>query len=118
MENYQTESYQEPIRPSYKRPLPNATTVLVLGIISIPTSFCYGIIGIILGIIALVMAKSDLKLHQENPEAYTGYENLSAGRICAIIGLSIGSLVFLFFILYITFVASVFLPVISAAAAS
>lgn len=118
MENYKTESYQEPFRPSNKRPLPNATTVLVLGIISIPTSFCYGIIGIILGIIALVISKSDLKLHRENPEQYTGYENLNIGRICAIIGLSIGSMFFIFLILYITFVASIIIPAISAAAAS
>lgn len=118
MENYNTESYKESYYSNNKRPLPNATTVLVLGIIAIPTSFCYGIIGVILGIIALVISKSDLKLHRENPELYTGYENLNIGRICAIIGLSIGSLFFLFLILYITFVASVFIPIISAAAAS
>lgn len=101
-----------------KRQLPNATTVLVLGIISIVTSFCYGIVGIILGIIALVMAKKDLELYKENPEEYDGYSNLNAGRICAIIGLSMGSLFFIFFLIYIIFFAAVLFPIISSAAAS
>ncbi|HEU4496977.1 MAG TPA: CCC motif membrane protein [Flavobacterium sp.] len=119
MENCNTESHQkEPARPFYRKPLPNATTVLVLGIISIPTSFCYGIIGIILGIIALAIAKKDVRLHRESPGEYDGYENLNAGRICAIIGLSIGSLFLVFIIFYLIFVASVLFPFFSAAAAS
>lgn len=119
MDNYKTESFQsEPIRPNYRRQLPNATTVLVLGIISIPTSFCYGIIGIILGIIALVIAKKDLRLNRENPGVYDGIENLNAGRICAIVGLSIGSIFFLILIFYLIFMASILIPAFSAAAAS
>ena len=35
-----------------KQKLPNATAVLVLGIASILTCCCYGIIGLILGIVA------------------------------------------------------------------
>jgi len=119
MENYNPESYQnQPFRPNSRKQLPNATTVMVLGIISIPTSFCYGIIGIILGIIALVIAKKDLRLHRENPGEYDGYENLSAGRVCAIIGLSIGSIFFVFIIIYFIFMASLLIPAFSAAAAS
>ena len=119
MENYTTESYQnEPNRRPYRKPLPNATTVLVLGIISIPTSFCYGIVGIILGIIALVIAKKDLRLSKEFPGEYDGVENLNAGRICAIIGLSIGSLFFIIMVLYFIFVASLLIPAFSAAAAT
>lgn len=121
MENQSPESYKVQPQPqpyTYRKQLPNATTVLVLGIISIPTSFCYGIIGIILGIVALVIAKKDMQLYRENPSEYQGYENLSAGRICAIIGLSIGSLFFIILILYFIFVASLLIPAFSAAAAS
>jgi len=82
-----------------KTQLPKSTAVLVLGILSIVTCFCYGIIGLILGIIALVLAKGDLALYHENPDAYTGYENIRAGRICAIIGISLSAVYILLIIL-------------------
>lgn len=102
MENQEPQGqyYREYYIPNRRPSLPNSTAVLVLGIISIPTSFCYGFIGITLGIIALVLAKKDLKLYNENPNLYSGYENLKSGRICAIIGLSIGSLFFLIILMY------------------
>ena len=98
--------------------LPNATTVLVLGILSIVTCFCYGLIGIILGTIALIIAKNDLKLYRENPENYEGYSNLNTGRICAIIGVSIGSVILIVVIVYLSFLASVMIPIFQTAAAS
>lgn len=67
--------------------LPNATAVLVLGIISIVTCCCYGILGLILGIIALVLAKKDMALYNANPRSYSNYSNLNIGRILAIIGI-------------------------------
>lgn len=124
MENQPQESYKQeshraqPYRQNYRKQLPNATTVLVLGITSVVTSFCYGIFGIILGIVALVIAKKDLQLYRENPYEYDGYQNLNAGRICAIIGLCIGSLFFIFMIFYFIFMASVLIPAFSAAAAN
>ena len=74
-----------------QHPLPNATAVLILGILSIVGCFCFGGLGLIAGIIALVLAQKDLKLYYANPDAYTpgSYSNLNSGRICAIIGLSI-----------------------------
>ena len=42
-----------------KEKLPNATSVLVLGIGSIITCCCYGFIGIILGAIGLVQLRSE-----------------------------------------------------------
>ncbi len=74
-----------------KRTLPNATAVLVLGILSILTCCCYGIIGLILGIVALVLAKKDMKLYLESPELYSNYNNLNIGRILAIIGISLSA---------------------------
>ena len=89
--------------------LPNATGVLVLGILSIVFCFCYGIIGITLGIIGLVMAKKALKLYLAAPDSYTeiSYRNVKAGRICAIVGLCLSSVYVVIAIIYIAFFAAV-----------
>ena len=83
------------------KPLPNATAVLVLGIISIPVCCCYGA-SIVLAIIALVLASSAQKLFAASPEAYTesSYKNMKAGKICAIIGLVLGA-IYLIYIIYL-----------------
>ncbi|PZP45818.1 MAG: hypothetical protein DI598_12850 [Pseudopedobacter saltans] len=77
-----------------QRDLPNATAVLILGIISIIGCFCYGIIGIICGVIALILASKDLKLYGTTPESFTdnSLKNLKSGKTCAIIGLSLSAL--------------------------
>ena len=74
--------------------LPNSTAVLVLGILSLVMCFCYGIIGLILGIIGLSMAGKDLDRYKMNPGAYTtsSYNNLKAGRVCSIIGIILSGL--------------------------
>ena len=71
-----------------KQKLPNATAVLVLGILSI-LGCCFYFVGIIFSIIALVMAKKDMALYAINPDAYDNYSNLKTGRTLAIIGLII-----------------------------
>ncbi len=75
-----------------KRELPNGTAVLVLGILSILTCCCYGIVGIVLGIIALVLAKKDMVLYADNPDIYSNYSNINTGRILAIIGIVLSSI--------------------------
>ena len=86
---------------NYPQALPNATAVLVLGILSIVTCWLYGIPGIILGVIALSLHKSDRALYDSNPEKYqASFANSNAGKICAIIGLSLSAL-FLIYILFI-----------------
>lgn len=70
--------------------LPNATLILVLGIISIAGCCCtYGTLGIVCGIIALVSAKTATALYIAEPQKYTesSYKNINAGKICAWIGL-------------------------------
>jgi hypothetical protein len=89
-----------------KQPLPNATAVLVLGIIAIPSCICYGIPAIVLGIIALAISQKSVQLYKENPELYSGYENLKAGRITGIIGLCLGASFFVFMIIYILIIGS------------
>ena len=74
-----------------KQKLPNATTVLILGILSIPACCFYGI-GLALGITALVVAKQDLKSYKLNPDNYDGFGNLNTGRILAIIGIVLNAL--------------------------
>jgi hypothetical protein len=85
--NYQNEP---PQGSGYQRqePLPNATTILVLGILSIPT--CQ-----LLGIAALIMANNSLALYHQAPERYTlgSYNNVKAGKICGIIGICLLALV-------------------------
>lgn len=79
-----------------KQQLPNSNAVLILGILSILTCCCWGIIGLILGIVALVLAKKDIALYIENPELYAGYGNINTGRILAIIGIILSSIYFIF----------------------
>ncbi len=70
-----------------KRELPNSTLILVFGILSILGCCCYGVAGVIFGIIALVMSKRAIEIYNAEPELYTGYQNVKTGRILAIIGL-------------------------------
>ena len=83
--------------------LPNATVILVLGIVSIVGCCCsYGVIGIICGIIALVLAKSATNLYIANPGLYTegSYKNMNTGKICAWIGL-IPSILYIIFAIWL-----------------
>lgn len=76
-----------------KQKLPNSTAVIVLGILSVLTCCCVGgAIGIILGIVALLLAKKDIALYNENPNSYDGYSNLNLGRTLAILGLVLSSI--------------------------
>ena len=88
-----------------QQPLQNATAVLVLGILSLV--ICG--IGVVLGIIALVLANKDIKLYNASPELYTpgSYNNTKAGRICAIIGLILQSLIIIFYVVWIAYIISI-----------
>ncbi len=78
--------------------LPNATATLVLGILSIVVCF-------ICGIIALVISSKDMALYKDNPGQYSlaSYNNIKAGRICAIIGLVLQVIGLIFYIAFIAF---------------
>ena len=81
--------------------LPNATAVLVLGILSIVVCF-------ICGIVALVISNKDMALYRANPELYTtsSYNNIKTGRICAIIGIALQVLGIIVYIIVIAFFVS------------
>ena len=85
-----------------KQQLPNSTLILVFGIISIVTCCCYGIIGLIFGIIALVLASKATKLYAANPDLYSDYNNVKIGKILAIVGLVLNAI----YLLYIVWIFS------------
>lgn len=72
-----------------KQKLPNGTAVIVLGILSIITCCCYGVLGLILGIVAIVLANKDAKVYYENPELYSNFSNIKTGKILAYIGIAL-----------------------------
>ena len=82
--------------------LPNATLILVFGILSIVTCCCYGIIGLILGVVAIVLANKATKVYAENPEGYTGFQNVKTGKVLAIIGIVLSALYLLFVLWAVT----------------
>lgn len=84
--------------------LPNATAVLVLGIVSIITCCCYGIISIILGAVGLYLAKKDTQVYSENPSLYSNYNNIKTGKILCIIGIVLGVL----YLIYIICIFAIF----------
>ena len=95
-QNFQNQNFNNGNGNFIPANLPNATAVLILGILSIIGCCFYGI-GIIFAIIALVLASKDTKLYKANPNAYSNYSTLNTGKILAIIGIVL-------FVLFIVFV--------------
>jgi hypothetical protein len=75
-----------------KQNLPNATTSLVLGILSLVTCICYGIIGLPLGIIAFILGHKATVKYKLNPEEYNSVGNATAGKITGIIGIILNAI--------------------------
>lgn len=67
--------------------LPNVTVILVLGIASIILCWCYGVLGLILSAVALVLAAGSKKTYLQNPENYADFGALKTAKVIAIIGL-------------------------------
>jgi hypothetical protein len=65
-------------------------------------------VGLILGIIALVLAQKDLKMLNASPSSYnaSSANNMKAGRVCAIIGVCLSGLYFLILVGYLIIVGS------------
>lgn len=84
-----------------KEQLPNSTIIIVLGILSILGSCCFaGLLGLIMGITAMILAKKAKKTYNENPEIYDGLNNVNTGKILAIIG-TILSLIIIALVVFI-----------------
>ena len=82
--------------------LPHSYAVLVLGISSIASCFCFGIVGLICGFVALNLARKAMVYYHEDPYGYRelSYNNLRIGRSCAIIGLGMSAVWTLILIVY------------------
>ncbi|MBN2778603.1 MAG: hypothetical protein JXR36_13230 [Bacteroidales bacterium] len=105
-QSYQAQNnYQQPNHAhqnNFKINIPNSAGVLTLGILSILSLCCCGpFLGPILAIIALILAGKAKKAYAANPSLYkqSSLGNLNAGRICAIIGLALGAILLIYFII-------------------
>lgn len=69
--------------------IPKDSSILTTGIIALP--FSLGIIGIILSIITLVNASKATAMYNEAPGKYleSSFKKVKAGRVCAIVSLSL-----------------------------
>jgi hypothetical protein len=87
--------------------LPNATAVLVLGIISIVGCVFYGVPGLICGIIALFLHKKDKAIYLSDEAKYeNSFKTSKAGNVCAIIGTSLSAVYFVIAIIFLGFLFS------------
>ncbi len=89
-----------------KMSVPYSTAVLVLGILSIVGCSVIGFIGLVMGIIALVLAGKGKRIFNENPRIYSisSFNNLKAGQICAIIGIIFSGI----YLIYIIIILMIF----------
>ncbi|MCJ7758267.1 MAG: DUF4190 domain-containing protein [Gillisia sp.] len=76
-----------------RQELPNSTLILIFGILSIIGCCCYGVVGLVFGIITMLMAQKATNIYNENPDMYNGYQNVKTGKILAIIGIVLSALV-------------------------
>jgi hypothetical protein len=97
----------------YKKQIPNSGGILAMGIISV-VSFCCclpsGIVGLTLGILALILGNKAINEYNQNPGIYTeqSFKNVKAGKICGIIGICFGGLWLMGIIIYLSVVGFVF----------
>lgn len=85
--------------------LPNATATLVLGICSILSGCLF--IGLICGIVGLTISAKSKQLYLQNPTEYEGYGMLNAGRIMSVIGIVLGSLSIVYYLIAALFIGAI-----------
>ncbi|MDA3820411.1 MAG: CCC motif membrane protein [Candidatus Delongbacteria bacterium] len=85
-----------------QQPLPNSGGILAMGIISLVLfCCCYGVISIVLAIIALILSSKAQREYMQNPDLYTysSYKNMRAGRVTAIIGLCLAAVIIIIMVI-------------------
>ena len=84
-----------------QQPLPGASTVLTMGIISVVGALiCCGPFAAIFSIIGLVRAKKAEQIYFQNAGEYSDYSNVKTGKILCYIGLVISLILLVLLILY------------------
>ena len=106
METIKEKTEDAPVAPVIKVPIPNSQGILILGIFSLVTTFCcvgIGIVGLTLGILAVVMSTKATELYEQNPKPYSegSFKNVNGGRICGIIGIVANGIWILFLFIYL-----------------
>ena len=83
------------------KPLPGASNAMTFGILSIVlTILCCGPFGAIFSFIGLSNARKANDAYMQNPEEYTGHENVKTAKILSYIGMALAAAYLLFIILY------------------
>lgn len=87
-----------------KQNAPYAVATLVLGICSLVFGCIF--VGLACGIVGVILAKKGLAEYNTNPNIYGGYGMLNAGKICSIIGIVLGGLYVLYYVIFVAIIGS------------
>jgi hypothetical protein len=106
---------ENPVSFEDQKDLPNSTAILVLGIVSIAACWCWGVPGLVCGIVAISLASKSEALYNMTPSSYkvVSYSNVKAGKVCAIIGVSLSSVMLVLTMLVKFIFGAAFLGIIS-----
>jgi hypothetical protein len=77
--------------------VPYAVATLVLGIASLVFGCLFA--GLVTGIVGLVLGNKGKKAYKENPSMYKGYGMLNAGWICSIVGVILGAITIIWWLI-------------------
>lgn len=90
-----------------QKDLPFSKTILTLGVLSI---FIFLFIGIVLGILALLLARKAQAIYYRAPELYTvsSYNRIGIGKICAAVGLILGGFFMFYSLVHLAFFGNLF----------
>ncbi|NLY22060.1 MAG: DUF4190 domain-containing protein [Bacteroidales bacterium] len=113
MENQEINVQQPEEKNVKNQVLPGSQSAFILGILSVVFTLTTVILGIILGIIAVVEGNKAMKTYELNPSLYTKaeYSNANVGKILGWVSIGLGAAIFLSIILFIIFVLSFALPI-------
>jgi len=108
MENQEINVQQPEDKKVQNQVLPGSQSAFILGILSVVFTLTTVIIGIILGIIAVVEGNKALKIYKLNASLYTKteYSNANVGKILGWVSIGIGAAICLFIILIVIFAIS------------
>lgn len=88
-------------------PLPGASNAMTFGILSIVlTLSCCGPFGAIFSFIGLSNARKANDAYLQNPEEYSGYENVKTAKVLSYVGMGLAGIYLLFIILYFGVIAA------------